>query len=147
MKIVKNLARSKIEVCACISRQALLLNNKKILIAKRRSADKLANKWEFPGGKIEEGETPEECLRREIMEEFGINIRVGDYFCSSQYHYEEGDIELMAYWCTCEEDKLALNPTVHDDFRWVSFAKLQTYDFAPADKPLVEKILVLDEYL
>ena len=58
---------------------AILINDGKILIAKRGQRDKLPNKWEFPGGKVEEGETPEECLKREMYEEFQIEVVVGEY--------------------------------------------------------------------
>jgi 8-oxo-dGTP diphosphatase len=59
---------------------ALLVNDNKILIAQRKSTDKLAGKWEFPGGKLEPGETLEECLKREMHEEFGIEVEVGEFF-------------------------------------------------------------------
>ena len=59
---------------------AIIINNGKVLIAQRAEKQKLAGKWEFPGGKIEFGETPEECRKREIKEELGINIEVNDFF-------------------------------------------------------------------
>ncbi|EAX47152.1 NUDIX hydrolase [Thermosinus carboxydivorans Nor1] len=59
---------------------AIIINDGKVLIAQRAENQKLAGKWEFPGGKIESGETPEECLIREINEELGINIEVNDFF-------------------------------------------------------------------
>ncbi|KUO53523.1 MAG: NUDIX hydrolase [Desulfitibacter sp. BRH_c19] len=118
---------------------ALIVKNNKILIAKRRASDKLANKWEFPGGKIEEGETSEQCLIREIKEEFQIEIVVEGYFGSSKYSYEHGAIELLGYWAKYNGEDI-LKPTVHDDYRWVSISELVNYDFSPADIPFVEKL-------
>jgi 8-oxo-dGTP diphosphatase len=120
---------------------ALLVKDDNILIAQRSSTDKLAGKWEFAGGKIELGETPEECLVREIQEEFQIEIKVGNYFGDSIYHYKQGSIQLLAYWC--ERISGELKPTVHDDYKWVSFKDLRKFDFAPADIPFVEKLSVI----
>lgn len=110
----------------------------KILIARRPIRDKLAGKWEFPGGKIEVGETPEECLRREIKEELNIEISVGDFFEESIYEYPNRTIQLKAYWCTWLSGEIELNS--HDTIEWVDIACLSDYDFAPADLPFVDKL-------
>lgn len=118
---------------------AILFNDSRVLIARRRAGDSLADKWEFPGGKIENGESPEECLRREMSEEFKISIEVGAFFGDSLYHYEHGAIRLLAYharWLSGE-----LQPVVHDEFRWVAPAELEDFDFAPADIPLVQRLI------
>ena len=60
----------------------------KILIARRASDQKLAGKWEFPGGKVEDGESPEECLKRELEEEFGVQVEVGEFIYSNKHHYD-----------------------------------------------------------
>ncbi|MBO8136760.1 MAG: (deoxy)nucleoside triphosphate pyrophosphohydrolase [Desulfotomaculum sp.] len=117
---------------------ALLIKDNRILIAKRRANDKLANKWEFPGGKIEDAETPEECLKREMKEEFQIEVTVGEYFGESVYSYDHGSIQLLAYWTYWKSGELI--PTVHDDFKWVTIDELANFDFAPADIPLVNKL-------
>jgi 8-oxo-dGTP diphosphatase len=117
---------------------AILVKDNKILIAKRPSNDKLANKWEFPGGKIEDGETPEECLVREIKEEFNIDIEVKTYFGNSIYNYDHGSIELLAYLAHTES--IELTPTAHDEYIWVSISELTKYDFAPADIPFVTRL-------
>jgi 8-oxo-dGTP diphosphatase len=117
---------------------AILVKNEKILIAKRRSTDKLGNKWEFPGGKIESGETPEKCLKREMMEEFEIEVSIGQYLGESIYRYEHGSIRLLAYRAYWERGDISTN--AHDDFKWVSLDQLEKYDFLPADLPFVEKL-------
>lgn len=117
---------------------ALLVNEKKILIAQRKSTDKLAGMWEFPGGKLELGETLEECLKREMYEEFGIEVKVGEFFEESTFHYEAGTIVLYAYWCTwISGEMIAVD---HDDFKWVTVDEMKNYDFAPADVPFVNKL-------
>lgn len=117
---------------------AIITKDNLILIAKRGSTDKLANMWEFPGGKVEKGESPEECLRREIKEEFNIEIEVGDFFGESIYDYEYDSIRLLAYWAYWKSGIIV--PLVHDEYRWVSTKELMNYDFAPADIPFVEKL-------
>ena len=118
---------------------AILERDGKILIARRRADDRQAGKWEFPGGTLESDETLQECLQREMQEEFGITVTVGRCFGESIYDYEHGAIKLIAYQASWESGKLVLN--AHADFRWVSPDQLIEYDFAPADIPLVKKLL------
>ena len=119
---------------------AIIIKDGLFFIAKRKKSDKLANKWEFPGGKIENGETAEECLKREIEEELRINVRIGDFFGESFYQYPQGAIQLLAYWVYWDSGSIEL--MVHDEFKWVSLKELDYYDFAPADIPLVKKLKV-----
>ena len=115
---------------------AIIVKDAKILIAKRKATDKLPHKWEFPGGKIETNETPQECLKREIKEEFGVDISVGECLGESVYHYDHGSIRLLAYRAYWQGGRFSL--TDHADFDWVSLNELQQFDFAAADIPFVE---------
>ena len=117
---------------------AMLVKDDKIIIARRGPDDKLADKWEFPGGKIEINETTEQCLKREIKEEFDIDVSVGEYLGSSIYHYDHMSIELLAYRTYWEGGKIDLKD--HDDFKWISLEQLAEFDFAPADLVFVEKL-------
>jgi len=117
---------------------AVLVKDGLYLIAKRRAGDSLANLWEFPGGKIELGETPEECLRREMYEELQIDVEVGQFLCDSIYEYEFGTFHLLAYWVSWEKGCLYL--AVHDELAWVDKQTILNYQFAPADIPIVEKL-------
>lgn len=107
-----------------------------ILIAQRRAGDALAGKWEFPGGKLEPGETPEECLRRELREEFCIEARVGEFLCASRFEYKHLPIELLVYRAEHISGEFKLND--HARIEWVRRADLKNYDFASADLPAVE---------
>lgn len=117
---------------------AIIQSKGKILIARRPFGDKLADKWEFPGGKVEQGETPEECLRREIKEELNIEIMVGDYFATSIYTYPDKTIQLEAYWCTWLSGEIEFHS--HDAIKWVDIDSLKDYDFAPADLSFIDKL-------
>lgn len=117
---------------------AIITNNDKILIAQRAKNENLAGKWEFPGGKTEKGETPQQCLKREIQEELELNIEVGEFLGESIYTYSNGQIKLMAYFSTIIDGKIQLH--VHDQVEWVTIDEIGKYDFAPADIPLVEKL-------
>ena len=117
---------------------AILINDEKIIIAKRKSTGKLPNKWEFPGGKLELNETPEQCLQRELKEEFDIDVSIGEYLGSSIYHYDHISIELLAYRTFWEGGSISLKD--HDDFAWISLEQIGEYDFAPADIPFVNKL-------
>ena len=109
----------------------------KVLIAKR-SKGRFAGKWEFPGGKVEPNETPEECLERELREELGIETRVERLICSSPYDYGGLMIELLAYRVCWLEGEI--KPNEHEEIRWVSPGELNEYDFPEADIPIIGKL-------
>lgn len=118
---------------------AMLFKDRKVLIAQRAEHDPLAGLWEFPGGKVEAGESPEESLIRETREEFCIDIAVGRFYASSIYPYEKGTIRLLAYFCSHTGG--VLKSTVHNKYEWVEVKDLNQFVFAPADRPLVEELL------
>lgn len=108
----------------------------KILIAQRKRGDALGGQWEFPGGKLEGGETPEACLRRELTEEFGVDTKIGAFICSSKFEYKHLPIELLAYRAEHLSGEFKLND--HERIEWVVPADLPKYDFCSADLPVVE---------
>ena len=117
---------------------AILIKDNRLLIAQRKSKDRLPNKWEFPGGKVEIDETPEECLKREMKEEFGIDVTVREFLGESVYHYDHISIRLLAYrtfWNTGE-----LKIKAHQSIEWVTINQIGEFDFAPADILFVEKL-------
>ena len=116
----------------------------KILICQRQGGGNCADRWEFPGGKIEPGETCEECLHREIMEEFNLEIRVGKFFMETSYDYSFGTFVLEVYFAACPDPEI---PELfeHEQARWVDVEDLPEYNFSPADLPVVEELLKLDD--
>ena len=119
---------------------AIIENNKnEIFCALRSSEMTLPNYWEFPGGKIEENETPQEALAREIKEEFNCEISVGEKVEDTTYEYEKVIVRLETYLSVI----LKGLPTAveHAETRWVPREHLMSLDFAPADIPAVKKLV------
>ena len=120
---------------------ALIIRNKTVLCAQRSESMALPLKWEFPGGKLEDGEAPEDALKREIMEELSIDITVGRAMNVSEYTYENGrTIRLLPYLATMA---IELEPLAneHAELRWVKAADLLDLDWAAADIPIVQQFV------
>lgn len=118
---------------------AVIIKDERIFIAQRSKSDMLGDLWEFPGGKLELGETPEVCLKREIKEEFDVEIEVGGFIAINQHRYPHILIELHAYYAYWV--KGTFKPLEHQDMRWVASTELTNYDFAPADIPIVNIVI------
>ncbi|KAB0532945.1 MULTISPECIES: (deoxy)nucleoside triphosphate pyrophosphohydrolase [Pseudomonas] len=111
----------------------------KILITRRAPGQKLAGMWEFPGGKLERGETPQDCIIRELREELGVESVAGEILTSTIYTYPGGTIELIAVRVDLKSTQFTLQ--VHDLFEWVRPQELLRHDLAPADIPIAEEII------
>lgn len=118
---------------------AILQKEDKILIARKKQGKPLAGYFEFPGGKIEEGETPEESLIRELMEEMNIKIAVKEYIGESIYDYgNDKVISLLGYTAEIIDGEIKLSD--HDIYEWVTLEQINNYKIAPADIPLIDKL-------
>lgn len=117
---------------------AIIRKGSKILIARRSPNKPLAGYWEFPGGKIEDGETPQECLKRELEEELGIVVNVGAFFMENEHHYGDKIIQLQAYECEHISGNIILND--HDQMEWVETFEFTNFEFAPADIPFIKAL-------
>ncbi|MDD2671353.1 MAG: (deoxy)nucleoside triphosphate pyrophosphohydrolase [Syntrophales bacterium] len=117
---------------------AVIEKEGKILIARRRKGEAMEGFWEFPGGKLEHEETPEACLARELHEEFGIEVSVGDFYCSSRFLYRHGEIDLKAYRAEIVSGEITLQ--VHDEIRWVRPEELLNFRLTEADIPIAENL-------
>ncbi len=118
---------------------AFLIHNEKVLIARRKAPPLLAGKWEFPGGKVEKGETPEGCLARELEEEFGITIEVGKFMADSVHRREHRAFHILAYQATWLTGQII--PVAHDSWAWAGSDNLLEYDLLPADIKLAEYLI------
>jgi len=117
---------------------AIIVDSGRVFIAKRKPPGRMPGMWEFPGGKIEAGESPEQCLKRELFEELEIEVTVGSHVGTSVYAYDFYTVELMAFKATIEAGEIKLND--HAEMAWVEAGDLHKYAFAPADLPFVEML-------
>ena len=118
---------------------AIIYRDQNLLLARRKPEKSMGGYWEFPGGKIEEGETPESALTRELEEEFDLRVSVGAHVATHRHDYEHIKIELIAHETTIEEGDFQLRD--HDAIVWVTPQEATSYKLAPADIPILEYIL------
>lgn len=118
------------------------MDDDKILITRRAPKENFAGGWEFPGGKIEANETPEQCLARELIEELKIDVSIGKFCTEVTYDYGNLNINLIAYYCTIVHGKIQIS--VHDKYQWVKINDLLKYGLLPADVLIAKK--VIEEY-
>ena len=117
---------------------AVILRDGKVFCAQRNSSGELGGKWEFPGGKIEDGELPAQALQREIREELNSEISVQEQIMVVDHEYTTFTLTMYAFWCTLIEGTLELSE--HTDSKWLVKNDLFTLDWAAADVPIVHKI-------
>lgn len=118
---------------------AILCEAGRVLVAQRADTrGPLAGKWEFPGGKLEPGETPQACLARELREELGIDVAVGALFGESVHVDEQGAFRLIAYRVRWLSGTLTLR--VHAQIAWVTPDEARLLDLLPADVPLAAEL-------
>lgn len=117
---------------------AVVEKNGKYLVAQRKRGSHLEYTWEFPGGKIEGDESPQECLQREILEEFNVESKVGDFLGSITHKYSDFSIELNAFQVVLLGKILDLKS--HEKIQWVSESELGKIELAPADKRLLKVV-------
>lgn len=118
---------------------AVLLRGDSILIARRGEGSHLEGFWEFPGGKIREGESPERCLERELWEELQIRTRTGDFLCYSAFDYGSKTVNLHVFRSKMRGGSIRL--TAHSEICWVRPDELHAFTFAPADVKIVRHLL------
>lgn len=122
---------SKVQVSA-----AVIFKKGKVYIQKREAKGLMGGLWEFPGGKMESGETEIECLRREIKEELGINIRIGEKLLTHRHSYTRFRVTLHVFQCQIHSG--ALTPSACDDWKWVKPDELEQYPFPAANVKIIK---------
>ncbi len=116
---------------------AIIVKNNKVFATQRGYGD-FKDGWEFPGGKVEEGETPHEALTREIREELAADIRVGELFDTVEYDYPEFHLSMKCYICELTADEMVLKE--HEAAKWLARDELDGVDWLPADRGLIEEL-------
>ena len=123
----------KIEVVAAI------IQREGAYFATQRGYGEFEGMWEFPGGKIEPGESPEVALKREIQEELGIDININKFLCTTDYDYPLFHLTMHCYLCCVESGEIELRE--HKSARWLTVELLDSVEWLPADKGIVEKLV------
>ena len=109
-----------------------------IILSTQRGYGEFKDRWEFPGGKIEKGETPQEALKREIMEELDTQIEVGTLIDTIEYDYSDFHLSMDCFWCEIVSGNLVLKE--HENAKWLTKEQLQDVEWLPADIKLIENI-------
>ncbi len=109
-------------------------NEGKVFLCHRKSEKSQGGSWEFPNGKVEPGESYEDCLKRELLEELDMEVQVKEHFKTVHYDYETCQVELMAF--NCKLQKYSHKMIDHDLYEWVYPTHLLEYELAPADIPI-----------
>ena len=117
---------------------AAIIQKENKIFATQRGYGEWKDWWEFPGGKMEQGETPEKALKREICEELSAEINVDEYYCTIDYDYPKFHLTMHCYLCTLLTDAMHLNE--HESARWLTKGELDSVNWLPADKSIIEKL-------
>ena len=117
---------------------AAIIRKEDKIFATQRGYGEWKDWWEFPGGKMEQGETPEEALKREISEELSAEINVDELFSTVDYDYPKFHLTMHCYLCTLQTNAMHLNE--HESARWLAKDELDSVKWLPADKSIIDKL-------
>lgn len=118
---------------------AIAINDGRVLVTRRAPGQSLEGYWEFPGGKLELKESPQQCIERELYEELGVAASAGEVITESIYEYPGGTIKLIAIEATLHDHNLRLS--VHDAFEWIFPELLLDLNLAPADIAIAQELI------
>ena len=120
---------------------AVIFHDWKVLCVQRAGHEKeyVSLKWEFPGGKVEVGESREEALVREIREELAVDIEVSEFLMTVEHAYPDFHLTMHVFKCVLEQGEITLNE--HVDMKWLAVEELGSLDWAAADVPVVESLM------
>ena len=118
---------------------AIIHDSEGRIFATQRGYGDMKDGWEFPGGKVEAGESPEDALRREIMEELETHIQVERLLTTVEHDYPKFHLTMHCYICSIESGQLTLKE--HEAARWLKLSEIYSVDWLPADKIVVDKII------
>ena len=119
---------------------ALIRDNHRLLICQRRKSDSFPLKWEFPGGKVHEGESPAEALARELREELGISVRIGREIYRTRHRYAEHAFEIELIFFAAEGDAGSIRNLAFEQVVWAELTALPTFDFLAADREFIAQL-------
>ncbi len=120
---------------------AVVEKDGRYLITQRRATAVLPLMWEFPGGRVEAGETDPQALKRELQHRLGVDIDVGKLISFVSHPYEHYVVDLFLYECTLSSPESALSPRAVSAFKWVASSEFDQYPFTPADEASMNKLL------
>ena len=121
----------------------IIINQDKILCVQRgfNKYNYISKKYEFPGGKIEIGESDEDALKREILEELSMDIEITNFFMTVNHQYPDFHLNMKAYECSCKNNTVTLSE--HIDYKWLEINELSKLDWAEAVFPIIKKLKIL----
>ncbi|MCD6376423.1 MAG: 8-oxo-dGTP diphosphatase MutT [Caldisericaceae bacterium] len=128
--------KPKINVVAAV----IVNQHNRILITQRPPDSHLSGYWEFPGGKIDEDERPEQALKREIKEELNVEVEILRLLWQQDFEYPQKKIQISFYHCRLLSDEGQIKPLEVADFRWIFVAEFPQFNFPPADAAFIKKL-------
>lgn len=119
---------------------ALMMRGERLLICQRSAAGAFPLKWEFPGGKVEKGESDVDALRRELREELAVDVRRAELYCQYEYAYPKGSTVFLCFYQVSEFDGEPQN-LIFQKICWAGIAELERFDFLEGDRPIIARLV------